>query len=114
MDLIKKDIFSTSISDDETKTTMKNVYQKYKIILEPHGAVGWAGLEKFLSQIKTPLFSISLETAHPAKFPEELKKVLNIEPELPKSMKGLEDKKETFENISSDYKDFKQFLKDKF
>jgi len=114
MDLIKKDIFSTSISDDETKTTMKNVYQKYKIILEPHGAVGWAGLERFLSQTKSSSLSVSLETAHPAKFPEELKKILNIEPKPPKSIRGLENKKETFENISSDYKDFKQFLKDKF
>lgn len=114
IDLIKKDIFSTSISDDETKTTMKNVYQKYKIILEPHGAVGWAGLKRFLSQTKSSSLSVSLETAHPAKFPEELRKVLDIEPGIPKSMEGLENKKETFENISSDYKEFKQFLKDKF
>ena len=113
-DLIKKDIFSVSISDDKTKITMKEAYQKYKIILEPHGAVGWAGLERFLSQAKISLPSISLETAHPAKFPEEIKKILNIEPEFPESLKGLETKKEKFENISSNYQDFKQFLQDKF
>ena len=114
MDLIKKDIFSISISDEETRATMKEAYQKYKVILEPHGAVGWAGLERFLSQAKISLPSISLETAHPAKFPEEIKKTLGIEPKLPESLKGLEDKKERFENISSNYKEFRQFLQDKF
>jgi len=114
MGLIKKDIFSVSISDEETRATIKNVYQKYKIILEPHGAVGWAGLERFSSQTKNSLLSISLETAHPAKFPEELKKILDIEPELPESLKGLETKKEKFENISSNYKNLKQFLQKEF
>lgn len=110
---IKKDIFSTSISDDETKTTIKSAYQKYKIILEPHGAVGFAALKKFLSQRKNIPLSISFETAHVAKFPEELKRILDIEPELPESLEGLEIKKEEFENISSNFQDFKQFLKNK-
>jgi len=114
LDSIKKDIFSASISDNETRAIMKDVYQKHRIILEPHGAVSWAGLERFLSQIKTSSLSVSLETAHPAKFPEEIKKILGIEPELPESLKGLEKKKERFKNISSNYKDFIQFLKDKF
>jgi len=112
--LIKKDIFSVSISDEETRTTIKDVYQKYGTILEPHGAVGWTGLERFSSQIKNSLLSISLETAHPAKFPEELKKILDVDPELPESLKGLETKKEKFENISSNYQEFRQFLQDKF
>jgi len=114
MDSIKKDVFSVSISDDETRATIKDVYQNHGVILEPHGAVGWAGLEGFSSQTKNSLLSISLETAHPAKFPEEIKKILNIEPELPESLKGLETKKEKFENISSNYQDFKQILQDKF
>ncbi|MCJ7787063.1 threonine synthase, partial [Patescibacteria group bacterium] len=65
-------------------------------------------------QTKTSPISIILETAHPGKFPEEIKKILNIEPETPKSLSGLENKKETFENISSNYKEFKRFLQDKF
>ena len=110
IDLIKKDMFSISVSDNETKTTMKDIYQKHKVILEPHGAVGFTALEKFLVKIKNPPLAISLETAHPAKFPEELKKILNIKIRSPKSLKKIENKKETFKNISSNYKEFKQFL----
>ncbi len=114
LNLLKQDIFSISISDKKTIATMKEVYQKYGVILEPHGAVGWAGLEIFLSKENNSLLSISLETAHPAKFPEEIKKTLGIEPKLPENLKGLKNKKERFENISSNYKDLKQLLKDKF
>ena len=110
MNAIKKDIFSVSISDEETRMTIKDVYQKYRVILEPHGAVGFAALKKFLSQEKPSLTAISLETANPGKFPEEMKKNLNLEIEIPKSLKGLENKKESFEITSSDYQEFKKFL----
>jgi len=110
IDAIRKDIFSISISDEEARATIKDAYNKYGMILEPHGAVGWAGLENFLAQTKNPTLSVSLETAHPAKFPEELEKILNIKPELPRSMKDLENKEETFEEISADYKKLKEFL----
>ena len=54
---------------------------------------------------------ISLETAHPAKFPEEIRAILGFDPPLPKSLEGLEDKKETFELMANDYPAFKKFLK---
>jgi len=44
----------------------------------------------------------------------KLKKILDVDPELPESLKGLETKKEKFENISSNYQEFRQFLQDKF
>ena len=113
IDVMRKDIFSISISDNETRATIKNLYDKNKIILEPHGAVSWTGLEKFQKQevtTKSPILSVSLETAHPAKFPEELQTILQINPELPKSMLDLADKKEVFKKIPADYKNFKKFL----
>lgn len=114
MELLKKDIFSVSISDEETRKTIKAVYSKYKIILEPHGAVGWRGLERFLSKEKNSFLSICLETAHPGKFPEVLGEILGIKIESPSGIKELENKTESFETISADYKEFKDFLKNKF
>ncbi len=35
---------------------------------------------------------ISLETAHPAKFPEEIRAILGFDPPLPPSLEGLEEK----------------------
>ncbi len=114
MDLIRKDMFSVSISDEKTRETIKNAYEKYKLILEPHGAVAWAGLEDFLSKEKTSLICVSLETADPAKFPKELERTINIKPEIPESLKGLENKEEYVLNLDKDYNKFKTFLIESF
>ena len=115
LDSLREDIFSVSINDNETRETIKYAYEHYNLLLEPHGAVGWAGLQKFLKKyplIDTPdqLF-VSLETAHPAKFPEEITKILGIDPGLPPSLEGLEDKDEKYSCIENNYTDFKDYLR---
>lgn len=114
MNSMKQDIFSVSISDEQTRKTIKNAYDKYKIVLEPHGAAGWKALEilRFFSPDKKDILSVSLETAHPAKFPDEVEEILGIEIEVPESIRDLESKQEKFEKIPADYDKFKRFLKD--
>ena len=109
MKKMRKDIASFSITDEEVRNTIKEVYIKYKILLEPHGAVGWCALQKYIKNNKISL-AVSLETADPAKFPEQIKKVLGIVPKIPKSLEGLDEKQEKFEVIKNDYEDFKQKL----
>jgi threonine synthase len=112
MEKLKSDIVSLSVSDKETIETIKQTYDKHKVILEPHGAVGWFAFENLKDKLDFD-FSVTFETADPAKFPEELNK-LGIEPELPASMKDLDKKKEEFEKLTTDYDKFKQFLVEKF
>lgn len=112
---MRKDMFAVSVTDEETRKYMKVVYDKHRIILEPHGSVGWAGLIKNFEinrdDADEDQVCVSLETAHPAKFPEEINKVLGIEPDLPESLKGLEDKKEEFVLLDNNYEKFKIYLK---
>jgi threonine synthase len=107
---MRKNIFSVSISDTETRRTMKRVYEKYKVILEPHGAVGWRGLENYLDRFGDFPLCISLETAHPAKFPENIIELLKLTPELPPSMKGIESRKGHAIELDADYIAFKEYL----
>jgi threonine synthase len=114
MAALKKDMFAVSIDDAETRDTIKRIYDRHSIVLEPHGAVGWAGLRHYLqlpegTQNKN-LVSVCLETAHPAKFPKEIQEILKFDPELPESLKGLDEKPEKVYRISSDYKAFKKYL----
>jgi len=108
---MRRFIFSVSISDEETKKTIKRVYDTYQVILEPHGAVGWRGLEFYLEQFGDFPLCVSLETAHPAKFPDKIKELLNITPDLPQSMKDIDQRRgEPFE-LSGSYKEFSAYLR---
>ncbi|NOY58981.1 MAG: threonine synthase, partial [Calditrichaeota bacterium] len=117
-ELMRKEIYSTSVSDDETRTTIKEAFDKYRLLLEPHGAVAWAGLQRYLEENKTDdtkdQLCVSLETAHPAKFPEQIREILGIEPELPDSLAEVEKKPESFVEMGNDYDDFREFLKRKY
>jgi threonine synthase len=129
---MRRDMYPVSVDDAGTRQAIKDAWQKYKTMLEPHGAVGWAGLEKYLagegqrdegtkgqrgaashsiprSLVPSPL-SISIETAHPAKFPEEIQRLLGVDPPLPPSLAGLDAKPEHYEHGPNDYGWFKDFL----
>ena len=112
MERLRKDFASYSITDGEVNATIKKFYSRYKKLLEPHGAVAWNALERYMKQNKENKSSaaVCFETADPAKFPEKIKKILGVEPKIPKSMSGLQNKKENFEVISNDYFKFKEML----
>jgi threonine synthase len=81
------------------------------VILEQHGAVGWAGLEAYFKKAPSKKLAISLETAHPAKFPEEIQKLLGLTMPLPDSMKDLDLRKGGAVSITNNYDDFKNYLR---
>ncbi len=118
LDSMRQDIFAISINDKDTRKAIKDAYEQYNIILEPHGAVGWAGLQIFLklegNNYRADQLYVSLETAHPAKFPEEIKKILDLDPELPASLEGLEGKDENFDLMDDNYTLFKNYLTEKY
>jgi threonine synthase len=107
---MRRRIFSVGVTDEQTRRTIKSVYERYHVILEQHGAVGWAGLEAYQKETGDSRLAICLETAHPAKFPEEIKSLLGIDPELPESMKDLAQREGSAINISKDFESFKEYL----
>jgi len=107
---MRKYIYSVSVTDEQTRQTIKQVYQSYKVVLEQHGAVGWAGLEDYFKKAPQPKLAVSLETAHPAKFPEEIQKLLGITPSLPESMKNIDQRQGSAISITGNYDDFKNYL----
>lgn len=114
MDLMNKEIYSTSVSDVETKATIKKAWEQYKLLLEPHGAVGWCGLERYIEKegadISKKQLCVSLETAHPAKFPEQIREILQFDPQLPQSLEGLEALEEKYDTLPNEYQSFKDYL----
>jgi threonine synthase len=107
---MRRHIFSVSVTDEQTRETIKSVYKNYNVILEQHGAVGWAGLEEYLKTAPGQKLSICLETAHPAKFPEESQKLLGITIPVPESMKNIDQREGNAVSITNNYNDFKKYL----
>ncbi|HEX2920941.1 MAG TPA: threonine synthase [Bacteroidales bacterium] len=105
------DFYGVSVSDEETKRAILHAYKENGIILEPHGAVAWKGIMEYISHEgdKNNTF-ISLETAHPAKFPEELNNVLKFTPSLPLSLSSVLSKPEKFEIINNNYSLLKDII----
>jgi threonine synthase len=103
LEMMRKDIFAVGVSDAETRQTIR-------------GAVGWAGLQKYLLQADPApeQLCVALETAHPAKFPEEIRALLGFDPPLPPSLEGLEAREESFASMANDYSEFKEFLKNHY
>jgi len=112
LEIMKNEIFAVSINDQRTRENIKETWDNHKVLLEPHGSVAWAGLLAYLNENSeaSDQLCISLETAHPAKFPEEIIKILNVDPELPPSLEGLEDKAESFDELKNGYQEFKDYL----
>ncbi|MGA2553304.1 MAG: threonine synthase [Smithella sp.] len=107
---MRRNIFSISVTDEQTRETIKNVYNRYHVVLEQHGAVGWTGLEAYFKKVPDLKLAICLETAHPAKFPEEIQKLLGLTWPLPESMKDIDQRKGSAVSITNDYDDFNNYL----
>ncbi len=85
IDAMRSELYSVSIGNPVHYEAMKEVYDRYGIILDPHGAVGWKALEAYLAG-KHDRPALIYETADPGKFPDDVEKALGIMPALPAGM----------------------------
>jgi threonine synthase len=106
---LKNVLTSYSVSDDETKNTIKQVYDQYAYVLDPHGAVAYNGLQKYLLEFPKDK-GIFLETAHPVKFPGCVEDVLDLTLDIPESIAPMMQLKKTATIMPPDYVLLKDFL----
>jgi threonine synthase len=83
---MRKIITGVSVSDEETRKTIVQVYNDAGYFIDPHSAVGWKGVDKLRAENKLAAGSTGiLCTAHPAKF-SEIVQPLTGEPPVPASL----------------------------
>lgn len=81
------EVHGASISDAETLRTIRETYEETGYVLDPHTAVGIAGLASLRSHAtKQYPHTIVVATAHPAKFAPTVKQAIGREPELPQQL----------------------------
>jgi len=106
---LKAHLSSYSISDADTMATIRSVYEQHHYLLDPHGAVGYLSLEKYLAD-HPGLKGIFLETAHPVKFPEAVEKVTGKPVEMPEELLPLMDNPKQSIFMQPDYNQLKELL----
>ncbi len=106
----RDNILSYSFTDEATARSILNVYRNYGYIMDPHGAVAYQGLKKYLKCNDNEINAVFLETAHPAKFSEIMKNILEDYEDLPLQLKGVLNRKEQFHTINNDSEELKSFI----
>ncbi|OQY43474.1 MAG: hypothetical protein B6240_12370, partial [Desulfobacteraceae bacterium 4572_87] len=82
LDAMQKDFWSVSVSNPDHYAAIQEVFDRYGIMMEPHGAVGWRTLDRFLGGEHDRL-AVIYETADPGKFPHEVEKAIGVVPDVP-------------------------------
>jgi len=106
---LKNKLSSYSITDQETLETIRDVYQRDNYLLDPHGAVGYLSLQRYLQEHKGQQ-GIFLETAHPVKFPDAVEKMTGITIPVPASLQPMMNMEKLSTVITPDYESLKEFL----
>lgn len=112
--LIRKHIWGASFSDEQTKNTIKRIYNETDYVLDPHTAVGVLAAEKYQIETVSDRPSIVLATAHPSKFKDVVEEQIGKEVEIPERLAVCLDKEEKTMSLESSYEKFSKKLMDLF
>lgn len=108
---IRNHVESYSFDDLSTVRCIEAIYAKHQYIMDPHGAVGYLGLEAYRKQNNDyASLGVILHTAHPAKFIDTYNDEFRQKIEIPVSLSCLlaKDKKSIL--LENEFDQFKSFL----
>ena len=107
-DLVVKFFSSDRCSDQEIKEQIKNTYEESGYLLDPHTATGIRASNNLESKDE---LVVTMATAHPAKFGEAIDGAIpGHDLDIPKRLNIVFDKEESYEVLSEDYEEVKQFI----
>jgi threonine synthase len=111
IDAIRADVHSASYNDEDTKRGIKEVYEKYNYVIEPHGAVGYNAYVNYLRTNKLKnVNGIIVETAHPAKFKDVVEETINKIVEIPERLAVCLSKEKKTIKLGSRFESFKEYI----
>jgi threonine synthase len=106
---LKASLTAYRFTDAETVAAMEKVFAEHNYLLEPHGAVGYLGLKKYLRQ-HPGYTGIFLETAHPVKFTNTMPDSLKNEVSIPDRVQQLFSRQKKSVRMDADYGRMKAWL----
>jgi len=107
--IMKNDIIGYAFDDLATENAIKEIEQQYQYIMDPHGAVGYLALKKYQSENQNTI-GIVLETAHPAKFLEDMERILKHHLAVPERLAAVSALQKKSVQMNTEYGNFKDWL----
>ncbi|GAB4091492.1 PALP domain-containing protein [Flaviaesturariibacter terrae] len=83
---LRRVLRATRSSDNDTRATIRRLWEQRRYLLDPHSAVAWHGLEQVLAEGEEGLV---VSTAHPVKFPDVVEQETGVQVPIPASVSGL-------------------------
>ncbi len=100
---------SCGVSDEVTIDVIRTVFDRTEYLLDPHTAIGVDAARKTRRRQDIPM--VVLATAHPAKFPEAVRKAgQDADPALPHHMQDLFEREERYTVLPQDLAKVQQFI----
>jgi threonine synthase len=109
LDKININFLSSRMSEEEVLKTINTVHKKYNFVLDPHSAIG-SGV---FDQVNLNGNNIVLATAHPCKFPDAIKKAIDLKAELPEELRFIMNEKENYDKVDNNVDKVKQHIKER-
>jgi threonine synthase len=107
---MKSNISGMSFSDNETRVAIREVKSKFGYQIDPHGAVGWLAARQYRKEHPGSM-TITLETAHPAKFPDVMDAELGKDSvEIPARLAILANQPKVATALHKDWQTFRDWL----
>jgi threonine synthase len=91
---MKAVITTSAHTDDEVRSAIATLFQKYSYVADPHTAIGYLGVPR-----KRTGQSLFLATAHPAKFREVVQPVIRKDVPLPDALAAMLARKKAVQRI---------------
>ena len=104
-----KNISGYKFSDIQTRKAISNLYGFFNYTTEPHGAIAYMGLKKYLENKNSDYLGVFLGTAHPIKFREVVENEIKTRIKIPSQLKGILSKEKKAFTVKS-FQEFKSLL----
>ncbi len=106
---MSESISGYSINDEATKLGIKEVFEKFNYVIDPHGAVGYLAFKAYQKNHPNTK-GIILETAHPSKFKDSVEEVIGQKVDIPERLAILSNKKKESTLMNTMFNPFKDWL----
>ncbi|MCB8820350.1 threonine synthase [Microvirga rosea] len=107
---IREEFSATAVSEPDVAAEMAETYRATGYVLDPHTAVGTRAGRAMLKE-RPDIPTVALSTAHPAKFPDAVKRATGIHPQLPPHMADLMTRPERFTVLPNDQQAIETFIR---